>query len=52
MCRELHATNTSEIEVGTMKGGRMSIKQYPKEKIQLVRDYNVLKWTYFHGWEI
>lgn len=52
MCRELHATNISELEVGTMKGSTMSIQQNPKEKIQLVRNYNVLKWTYFHEWEI
>lgn len=45
MCRELHATNVSGIEVGTMKGGKMEIKQYPKEKIQVVRNDDVLKWT-------
>ena len=43
MCRELHATNIGGIEVGTMRGCKTEIMQYPKEKIQLVRCYDVLK---------
>jgi len=49
MCREWHAINVSAIE-GKMRGGKMEIKQYPKEKIQLVRDYDILKCTYLHEW--
>lgn len=50
--QRIHATNIGGREVGTMKEVKMEIKQYQKEKIQLVRDYDVLKWIYLHDWEI